>query len=121
MVRPRSLKPQPDAKDSFRFMKRYFAQHGKMIGQPGKRDEAIQRLVESIEVLRRTPGCVYYLIGTTDEPDVIWISELWASQEAKAALATSPETAKVLKELMPLVVSMTDQTVMTVAEGFGVE
>jgi quinol monooxygenase YgiN len=102
-------------------MERHFAQHGKMTVQPGKRDEVIQRLGESTEVLHRTPGCIFYLIGTTDEPDVIWISELWASREAKEALATSPETAKVMKELMPLVVSITDQTVMTVVGGFGVQ
>ena len=102
-------------------MQRYFAQHGKMTVQPGKRDEVIQRLGESIEVLQRTPGCIYYLIGTTDEPDAIWISELWASREAKEALATSPETAKVMKEIMPLVISLTDQTVMTVVAGYGVQ
>jgi hypothetical protein len=33
----------------------------------------------------------------------------------------SPETAQVMKELMPLVVSVTDQTVMTVVGGFGLE
>jgi quinol monooxygenase YgiN len=102
-------------------MERYLAQHGKMTVQAGKRDEAIQLLGESIEVLNRTPGCIYYLIGTTDEPDVMWISELWASKEAKDALATSPETAKVMQELMPLVVSITDQTVMTVVGGFGIQ
>jgi quinol monooxygenase YgiN len=102
-------------------MKRYFAQQAKMTVQPGKRDEVVRRLGESIEVLKRTPGCVHYLIGTTDEPDVMWISELWASKEAKDALATSPETAKVMKGLMPLVVSITDQAVMTVIGGFGVQ
>jgi quinol monooxygenase YgiN len=72
-------------------------------------------------VLECTPGCSYYLISTTEEQDVVWISELWASKKAKDSLTTSPETAKIMKELMPLVVSVTDQTVMTVVGGFGIQ
>lgn len=72
-------------------------------------------------MLLRTPGCIYYLISTTDEPDVVWISELWASKEAKDAIATSPESAQVMKELMPLVVSVTERTLLSVVGGFGVE
>jgi quinol monooxygenase YgiN len=102
-------------------MKQYYAQHGKMTIKPGKRDEVIQRLNESVELLERIPGCVYYLISTTDEPDVVWISELWLSKEAKDGLATSPESAKAMKDLMPLIVSMTDRTVMTVVGSFGTQ
>jgi quinol monooxygenase YgiN len=102
-------------------MKQYYAQHGKMTIKPGKRDEVIQRLNESVELLDRIPGCVYYLISTTDEPDVVWISELWLSKEAKDGLATSPESAKAMKDLMPLIVSMTDRTVMTVVGSFGTQ
>jgi quinol monooxygenase YgiN len=102
-------------------MKQYYAQHGKMTIKPGKRDEVIQRLNESVELLERIPGCVYYLISTTDEPDVVWISELWLSKEAKDGLATSPESAKAMKDLMPFIVSMTDRTVMTVVGSFGTQ
>jgi len=92
-----------------------------MIVKPGKRDEIIQRLSESIEFLKSIPGCVHYLISTTEEPDVVWISELWVSKEAKDGVATSPEAAKVMKDLMSLVVSVTDRTGMTVVGGFGVQ
>jgi quinol monooxygenase YgiN len=102
-------------------MKQYYAQHGKMIVKSGSRDEAIRLVNESIEVLSRTHGCVYYVIGTTEEPDTVWISELWTSKEAKDALAASPETEEVMKELMPLVVSMSNRTVMTVVGGLGLE
>jgi quinol monooxygenase YgiN len=97
------------------------AQHAKVTVKPGRRDEVIERLKESVDVLLRTPGCIYYLISTTDEPDVVWISELWASKEAKDAIATSPESAQVMKELMPLVVSVTERTLLSVVGGFGVE
>jgi quinol monooxygenase YgiN len=110
-----------ERKEYLRFMKQHYAQHAKMTVKPGKLDDVIQRLRESIEVLECTPGCSYYLISTTEEQDVVWISELWASKKAKDSLTTSPETAKIMKELMPLVVSVTDQTVMTVVGGFGIQ
>jgi quinol monooxygenase YgiN len=102
-------------------MKQRYAQHAKMMVKSGKRDEVIQRLNEVIEILKRTPGCIYYLIGTTEEPDVIWISELWDSKEAKDALGRSPETAKTMQELMPFVESVTDQAITTIVGGFGIE
>ncbi len=102
-------------------MKQYYAQQAKMITQPGKRDELIRRLNESIGVLQSAPGCIYYLISVTEEPDVVMISELWESKEAKDGVASNPESAKVMQELMPLIASVSDRTGMTVVGGFGLE
>ncbi len=102
-------------------MKHYYAQQVKAIIQPGKRDELIERLNKSIGMLQRTPGCIYYLISVTEEPDVVWVSELWESKEAKDALAGDPESAKIMQELTPLIVSMAERTTMTVVGGFGLE
>lgn len=103
-------------------MKQYCAQHVKATVKPGKRDELIQQLQQlSAEVLTRASGCIYYLISTTEEPDVVWISELWTSKEAKDAVAMKPESAKAMKELMPLIASMTDRTNLTVVGGTGID
>ncbi len=102
-------------------MKQYYAQHAKMIVKRDKRDEVIQLLNKSTKLLHGTPGCIYYLISITEEPDVVWVSELWVSREAKEALATSPETAKTMQQLMRLIVSVTERTGMTVVSGFGIE
>jgi quinol monooxygenase YgiN len=103
-------------------MKQYCAQHVKATVKPGKRDELIQQLQQlSAELLTRASGCIYYLISTTEEPDVVWISELWTSKEAKDAVAMKPESAKAMKELMPLVASMTDRTNLTVVGGTGID
>src|SRR5215467_1393518 len=105
-----------------RLMKHYCAQHVKATVKPGKRDELIQQLQQlSAELLTRASGCIYYLISTTEEPDVVWISELWTSKEAKDAVAMNPESAKAMKELMPLVASMTDRTNLTVVGGTGID
>ena len=111
-----------------RFMKQYCAQHVKATVKPGKRDELIQQLQQlSAELLTRASGCIYYLISTTEEPDVVWISELWTSKERrdgdmdKDAVAKKSESAKAMKELMPLVASMTDRTNLTVVGGTGID
>jgi len=103
-------------------MKQYCAQHVKATVKPGKRDELIQQLQQlSAELLTRASGCIYYLISTTEEPDVVWISELWTSKEAKDAVAMKPVSAKAMKELLPLVASMTDRTNLTVVGGTGID
>ena len=105
----------------FKKMNNYFAQHAKMTVKPNMRDEVIQLLNKSAELLDRIPGCVYYLISIPEEPDVVWVSELWTSKEAKDALAASPETTKTMKELMPFIASVTDRTGMRVVGGFGMQ
>ena len=80
---------------------------------------------QMVEPLKLNPSCIYYLISITEEPDVVWVTELWESKEAKDTAPTamsnlSPEDrARVQNELMPLVASMTDQTAMTVVGGKG--
>jgi quinol monooxygenase YgiN len=103
-------------------MKQYYAQHVKATVKPGKRDELIQHLQQlSAELLTRASGSIYYLISTTEEPDVVWISELWTSKEAKDAIAMTPASVKAMKEFMPLIVSMTDRTHLTVVGGTGID
>ena len=102
-------------------MKQYHAQHMKVTAQPGQRDALIQQLDASIGMLKRTPGCIYYLISTTDEPDAVCVSELWASKEAKDAVAKDPESAKVMSQLAPLIAAMGERTTMTVVGGVGIE
>lgn len=66
-----------------------YAQHVKTIAKPGKRDELVQLLGQMIEPLKHNPSCIYYLISITEEPDVVWVTELWESKEAKDTAPTA--------------------------------
>jgi quinol monooxygenase YgiN len=46
--------------------------------------EALARLMLTIaEGLRSTPGCELYVINREPEnPDIVWVNELWTSREA---------------------------------------
>lgn len=93
--------------------------YAKFTAQPGRGDEVAELLLGAAESLRDVAGCELYLINrSASEPDVVWVTELWLSQEAldasleqlqtdegkarieqvMALLATAPE----LTELEPL-------------------
>lgn len=73
--------------------------YAKAIAKPGQGDALAERLLEVAEGLRTTPGCELYVINRVpDEPEVIWVTELWSSQEeldasleTEAAKAGIPE------------------------------
>ena len=55
----------------------------KFTAQPGRGDEVAQLLLAAAESLREVAGCEMYVINrSASEPDVVWVTELWLSQEA---------------------------------------
>ncbi|WP_163853191.1 putative quinol monooxygenase [Paenibacillus elgii] len=62
-----------------------YAMFGKLTAHPGKREELAKMMLEA-DTLNDMEGCIYYILHEAeDEPDVLWITELWESQEAHAA------------------------------------
>lgn len=63
-----------------------YAMFGKLTAHPGKREELAKMMLESGETLNDMEGCIYYILhAAEDDPDDLWITELWESQEAHAA------------------------------------
>ena len=57
------------------------ARYGKAIAKPGKGAELAEILLGASAELEGDPGCQLYLINRqADQPDVIWVTELWRSQ-----------------------------------------
>lgn len=78
----------------------------KFTAQPGRGDDLADRLLQAADSLRDTPGCELYVINRVpEEPDVVWVTELWLSQDALEAsleqLATD-EGRALLAELQAL-------------------
>lgn len=56
---------------------------GQMLSVPGKREELIAALRENEGGM---PGCLSYVIARdTENPDAIWVSEVWDSAESHRA------------------------------------
>jgi quinol monooxygenase YgiN/mannose-6-phosphate isomerase-like protein (cupin superfamily) len=55
----------------------------KFTAQPGRGDELAELLLRVADSLREMAGCELYVINRAQaEPDEIWVTELWLSQEA---------------------------------------
>ena len=55
----------------------------KFTAQPGRGDELAEHLLRAADALRDLAGCELYLVNrATGQPDEVWVTELWLSQEA---------------------------------------
>jgi quinol monooxygenase YgiN len=76
--------------------------HGKMVAKPGMGD-ALASILGAAYALQDDPGCELYVIHrSADEPDSVWVSEVWVEQAAHRASLETPETRAMIEEAMPL-------------------
>ncbi len=95
----------------------------KFTAQPGRGDEVAQLLLAAAEALRDTAGCELYLINrAASEPDVVWVNELWLSQDALDAsleqLQTDEGKARIA-EIMALLAGNPELTEVEPLGGVG--
>lgn len=79
-----------------------FANVGTLGTQPGKRDEVIAILTR-LNLELADAGCLLYEAGVNaDEPDTVFVAELWESPEAHQASLQFTSTRAAIAEAMPL-------------------
>ncbi|MDP2713158.1 MAG: putative quinol monooxygenase [Solirubrobacteraceae bacterium] len=79
-----------------------FANVGTLGTVPGKRDELVSRLTERSAALAEA-GCLLYEVGVNaDEPDTVFVVELWTSAEAHRASLQLPEVREAIAAARPL-------------------
>jgi quinol monooxygenase YgiN len=62
------------------------ARYGKAVAREGRGGELAERLLAAADDLGGDPGCELYLVNReAGKPDVIWVTELWRSQDDLAA------------------------------------
>jgi quinol monooxygenase YgiN len=55
----------------------------RMVAQPGQGGALAATLLRVAEGLRGAPGCELYVINASaDEPDTVWVTEVWADEDA---------------------------------------
>ncbi|QJD82929.1 putative quinol monooxygenase [Cohnella herbarum] len=81
-----------------------FTMFGKLTAHPGKREELISLLLESSLSLNDMEGCEFYIINeSVDDPDAIWITELWSDAQAHADSLKNEEVLAVIQRARPLI------------------
>jgi len=75
---------------------------GSMRTRPGHRDDVVAILTKAGDGLR-SAGCEYYLVGVAeDDPDTIWVTEVWQSKRHHDESLQLPGTKDAIAAAMPM-------------------
>ena len=96
-----------------------FAMHGKVLAQPGQREALVEVLLEAAEMVGQMPECQLYLVSTSDEPEAVWVTELWDSEEAHERSLQRDDVRALIGRGRPLIAGMSDQVRLTPVGGKG--
>ncbi|HEX3317816.1 MAG TPA: antibiotic biosynthesis monooxygenase family protein, partial [Solirubrobacteraceae bacterium] len=56
--------------------------YAKMVAKPGRGEDLAAAMLRVAASLQDVPGCDLYVINRElDDPETIWVTELWRSQE----------------------------------------
>lgn len=79
-----------------------FANVGSLQAAPGQRDLLVEILTRANPDPERA-GCLIYEVGTNDdEPDTVFVAELWSSADAYRASLALPSVQAAIAEARPL-------------------
>jgi quinol monooxygenase YgiN len=87
--------------------------------KPGRRDDVIKLLLRDQSALREI-GCHSYLVGGNDEePDLVYVAEVWTSEQAHDDSLQLESTKAAIAEAMPLLAGDFAGQQFTVHGGLG--
>ncbi|WP_127475396.1 putative quinol monooxygenase [Microbacterium sulfonylureivorans] len=79
-----------------------FANIGSLGTLPGRRDELVSLLIRPSAALAEV-GCLLYEVGVSDdEPDIVFVAELWVSEQAHRDSLALPSVQAAIAEARPL-------------------
>lgn len=90
---------------------------GKIRAHPGKRDALAGILVDGAAGM---PGCLSYIVAyDPDDPEVVWVTEVWDSEASHRASLERPEVRDAIAAGRPLIAAFEDRTVTLPIGGHG--
>ncbi len=90
---------------------------GKMNVVSGQRDALAAILLEGT---REMPGCLSYVIAEdATDPDALWITEVWESQESHRASLSLPAVQAAIAQGRPLIAGFGQRTETVPIGGIG--
>lgn len=91
---------------------------GKMRAAPGQREALVAILLEQEGGM---PGCLSYVVARdANEPDAIWITEVWDSRESHKASLALPSVRAAIERAKPIIAGFDTHVETEVAGGIGV-
>ncbi|MFE1318326.1 putative quinol monooxygenase [Kitasatospora phosalacinea] len=80
-----------------------FSVYGRLTALPGRREELVALLLEGLRAGGDNSGLLDYSINTVpDDPDTIWLTQLWTDKEAHDTTTRSEPVTAVTRRLPAL-------------------
>jgi quinol monooxygenase YgiN len=87
-----------------------FALFNRLTAKPGERARVVEILLESGKLFDDNSACRLYLAAeSADDPNLIWVADLWTSEEEHAEALEAPDMRPFVEECMPLLEGMPEQ------------
>jgi quinol monooxygenase YgiN len=112
MAASQSIQAQPELNKSA-----MYGLIGKIKTQPGQRDRLSAILLKGTSAM---PGCLSYIVANDpQDPDAIWITEVWDSVESHNASLALPAVKQAMVEGRPLITGFGERFETQPLGGYG--
>lgn len=86
---------------------RRFGLVGNFRAHPGQGEALAGLLLQAADALVSNPDCELYLISqAAEDPDLLWITEVWASRDAHAASLEDERVRGLVAQARPLIADL---------------
>ncbi|MEM6764566.1 MAG: antibiotic biosynthesis monooxygenase [Bacteroidota bacterium] len=96
--------------------------HGKLQAVPGKGRQLADILMKASKLVSNAKGCHLYLVSMdTQDPDAVWITEVWDAEEDHDQSLTMPGVRELIGHAMPILAGKPERgQVLDVLGGAGI-
>lgn len=96
---------------------------GKLQSQAGKGNEIAEILLNAASLMEDIEGCIVYIVNkSADNPDSIWVMEVWESKEAHDDSFNIPGIRDLIEQAVPILAERTqDGLTLEVLGGKGLK
>jgi quinol monooxygenase YgiN len=93
---------------------------GIMRAHPGQRDALLDELLQAADLVADLPGCEVWIVNTMpDDPDAIWVTEVWRSEADHAASLANDAVKAVIARARPLIAGFGERFTLEPVAGKG--
>ena len=90
---------------------------GKIEVAPGQREALARILLEGVSGM---PGCLSYVVANDlEDPDALWVTEVWETQDSHAASLALPSVQEAIAKGRPLITGFASQVITQPLGGHG--
>lgn len=95
---------------------------GKFTAQPGQREALLGTLLKAASGLETVDGCLLYIVSrAADDPDGIWVTEVWRTQADHQGSLALPSTQALISAARPLIAMISSRVEFEPAGGKGLD